>query len=175
MPTLKEQLDTVYLVQHVNVRKLGPGEELKKGIDGYFTFAYMGAAEFEFGALPGALKVMRSSKICKKPIEITSEIGKSSCWYVGTEERAETARLFFEDQLKPSEDRVVRRLKEQTSIRRNFLGKAEYRENNLRGDESRGFPKPTDSDCFDGWWSIDHSPFLLFRQKEHAALWLKNL
>jgi len=35
--------------------------ESKIGIDGILSFDYMGSAEFEFGALPGSLKIIRGN------------------------------------------------------------------------------------------------------------------
>lgn len=46
-----------YLVQRILKKDYSaPG---KKGVDALFSFDYMGSAEFEFGALPQALKRMR--------------------------------------------------------------------------------------------------------------------
>lgn len=171
----EELLHRIWLVQHVSVRKLAVGEELAKGIDGYFVFKYMGWAEFEYGALPGALKLMRKQKNRLREIKTEAEGTSVNCWYVGSDDNYELAEAFFKDQLKPQEERIVKRLKERTDIRRNFLGKPEYLTSNLRGEEERGFPKLGDSDNHDGWWSIENAVFVLLRNKDQAELWLKNM
>lgn len=177
MPIItEEQLRGVYLIQHVNVTKLLPGEELKGGIDGYFKFRRMDAAEFDYGVLPGAFKLMNTQRNSVHAI-IADYEGPQLCWFVGPADVLDLARVFFIDQLRPQEERIVKRLKERTDIRRNYLGKPEYADptSNLRGDEERGFPLPDDSDRLDGWWAIEKPPFVLFREKEHADLWLKCL
>lgn len=48
-----------YLIQRGTMR-IDPS---RKGLDGIAAMDYMGAAEFEFGALPNSLKVMRSRQM----------------------------------------------------------------------------------------------------------------
>lgn len=53
-------MDYPYLVQTARFREAPLAD--RKGIDQILSFDYMGAAEYEFGALPQSLKRMRESK-----------------------------------------------------------------------------------------------------------------
>jgi hypothetical protein len=74
------------LIQRVRYRK----NDLRKGIDAFFEFDYMGSSEFEWGALPKSLKLMRelrmkdpdSSKTPDWKVEKLS-VGPHIAYYVG--------------------------------------------------------------------------------------------
>jgi len=140
-----------YLVQRINV--LTEQRENKKSVDRWFAFPYMGSAEFEFGALPKALKRLR-----ELPIVAVDHIKlgtREVAWFVGAESEVPTARAFFIDQLGPK----LWLLKERTSIKQTY---------HPAEDRSLGYG------AFDGWWAIDMT-FCLFKQQQHAELWLKCL
>jgi hypothetical protein len=115
----------------------------------------MGSSEFEWGALPASLKVLRAAAIPPAPAEMTS--GKHSVWFVGPETLRPLALEFFEDQLS---GQPKQRLKEWTNI-----------------DEAYGNSKwgHKASECETiGWWCVDEGlPFVLFKNRDDAALWLK--
>lgn len=142
----------VWLVQRIRRRDMPSS----KGIDALFEFDYMGAAEFEFGALPKALKAMRAAKSKRwRPQKI--DFGNYRTYYVGAPDVIGVAAQLFEDQFKPIGER--HRLKELTYIRESYI------------DEERRGILP-----FDAWWALDPvPPFALFKQKDHAEAWLGAL
>lgn len=56
-----------YLVQRMEERE-GPND--RKGVEAFFCMNYMGSAEFEFGALPNALRRIRAILPLPAPVEI---------------------------------------------------------------------------------------------------------
>jgi len=147
----KEKIKLPYLVQRINFRDI-PLEN-KKGIDKYFKFDYMGSSEYEWGALPEALKKAREVPANKwkiKKIEGKNKI----VWYVGTEESLTCAEAFFADQI----GAAACLLKERTGIA-----------------SSLGLDKSAYSG-YDGWWAIDAKPpWALFVKEECAKKWLDGL
>lgn len=146
------------LVQRMTFRKESPIGD-KKGVDAAFSFDYMGSSEFEWGALPAALRAMRANEPRTWKIE-TIKSGKHEAFYVGITDSPETAKALFADQLKPREQRS--RTKERTGIQETYA------------------PDPKNkfeiTDKFDGWWVIDGSPpFALFKNKAHAEAFLGAL
>jgi hypothetical protein len=130
----------IYLVQRICAKKHSVGQS--KGVDQYFSFDYMGSSEFEFGALPSALREMRSLHADKALTFKEIKVGDSSFgWFVGPEEKFDMAAMLVEDQHK---DRPALRLKEE--------------------------PRMKDSKYI-GWFAIDAS-FVIFRDKQDAGLWL---
>jgi hypothetical protein len=147
-----------YLIQRVEVYDEPIVQ--KTGVDRLFGFDYMGSAEFEFGALPKALREMRAAPdICRDPVRIklssldpvwSGEV--SSLWYVGveSEEVLGWAKSLIVDQLGPR----TFMLKERTKMA-----------SSLNGETGYSIP--------DGWWAIDQDPpWALFTKKEYANLWL---
>lgn len=168
----KQYDDTIDSYKHVCefpwlIQRLLPAREGKPGtgIDAYFNLDYMGAAEFEWGALPGSLKLMRPADKKEKwePIRITvmspNDTGSPDdvvCWYVGSKETLPIAEKFFADQLQRDYEWS---LKERTEIRRTY------------------FPENEWDGKFVGWWAVDGGPvpWAIFRTKEHAKNWLKGM
>ena len=130
------------------------------GLDKYFLLDYMGAAEFEWGALPGSLKVMRAAKGMKKwePFRLTAHDGDKEylAWYVGSEETKMVALEFFDDQLR---ERPKWSLKERSCIRNSY------------------FPEHEWDGKIIGWWAVDGGPvpWAIFMKKEDAENFLKGL
>lgn len=58
-----------YLVQRLERRNTAPGGSV--GFDRHFTLEYMGSSEFEWGAIPKALKSVRSNPVSSKSIDLT--------------------------------------------------------------------------------------------------------
>lgn len=146
------------LIQRMNFRK-DPSDH-QKGVDRLFSFDYMGSSEFEWGALPAALRAMRACEPNTWKIEAIQS-GKHVSYYVGATDSLETAKKLFEDQLKPRDQRS--RTKEASRIHETYIP-----------------PDPKDKfairDKFDGWWVIDGSPpFALFKDKAHAEAFLGAL
>jgi hypothetical protein len=164
--TVEERLKTVRLVQRMEWRPPSEGSSRKKGVDAYFGMEYMGAAEFEWGALSKTLRYMRSHiGEVKEPREI--RVGEHVVWYVGRDAQFDLASAFFEGELKAGS----RYLKEMTCIRRVFV------------DPPKNYTVRTT-----GWWHVTEDPdahhwrksgceagWALFRTKEQADRWLAQL
>jgi hypothetical protein len=105
--------------------------------------------------LPKALKEMRTSVASiGEPKKI--KIGEVVLWFLGDPAQRTTALYFASDQLKERPDREWS-LKEQSYILESFqdAAKCPYYQ-------------------FDAWWALETSPpWLLFRKKADATLWLK--
>ena len=142
-----------YLVQRVELKK--HFREGSTGVDALFGFDYMGSSEFEWGALPAALRAMREKLSDSwNPREI--RIGQHAVWYVGPDELHKTAKEFFEDQLGPRKHR----LKEASYIDRVFKPKDDYD----RRKETIG------------WWCIDSGlEFAFFKTEDAAKKWVQCL
>lgn len=134
----------------------GKVRDQSKGVDRYFSFDYMGSSEFEFGALPRALKAMRS--MAGSPAIKRIEVDDHVAWFVGREEDLGVAREFFLNQLGPVRDR--HRFQENPRIARAY------------GVDRRWSTEPYD---VTGWWALDTcEPFALFMRKSDAKVWLKH-
>lgn len=150
-----------YLVQRVQLNTYP--REGSKGVDAIFGFSYMGAAEFEYGALSTALGAMRANlkDIEAEPVRIedtdTPIQERRVCWFVGPRDKVAFATEFFADQ---SYDRREIRLMERTQM--SYAYQPE---------------RPEDADQAPiGWWAIDQEiPWLLFVNKEDASEWLARL
>lgn len=134
--------DMPYLVQRVLRRdKIAAGT----GVDRLFAFDYMGAAEFEWGALPAALREMRAHTLVIRALRH----GDHACTFIGQPEDEAKAQSFFVDQLG---ERAVS-LKEATGLRRTYNGE-KYADKTI------------------GWWALDQGcPWLIFRNKADAYAW----
>jgi len=149
----------ISLVQRVRIKATTqPGN-----IDHHFEFDYMGSSEFEWGALPAALRAMRSTKLELAHIEVTGQ----TCWYVGPDKELDAAYVLFADQLKPASER--RRLRELSYLHESYFPEAPPV--SARKRKKPAFALRRD---FDGWWAIE-ATFILFRQREHAQIWLDAL
>lgn len=148
-----------YLVQRLKLNTYHPGD--RKGVDRYFSFDYMGSAEFEFGALPSALKSMRAHPTLPewKPTELTH---KSHClWFLGPKDLEPVALELFKSRF---HDRYESDLKERTYIFESLTGKD-------RNGEDRQYLVN-----IVGWWCIDTDlGFALFKDKDHAKWFLTGL
>jgi hypothetical protein len=58
-------LSGFYLVQRLQAKRAPHSPA--KGFDGYFSLDYMGSSEFEWGAIPKALKAMRERPVVVEP------------------------------------------------------------------------------------------------------------
>lgn len=138
------------LIQRMERRREDRKES--KGVDALFSLDYMGSAEFEFGAIPKALKSMRAAK---NESWIIRTIQARACvaYYVGSPESFNTAVQFFEDQVKPREERKGH-TKEWTYIYETY-----------HPDPKRHHLGP-----YHGWWAVDEGEpsFILFKDKKHA-------
>jgi hypothetical protein len=142
-----------FLIQRVTRRH----REESRGVDRHFIFDYMGSAEFEYGALPEALKRMRLSKGFEVQVVKVEVKGVSyKAWAVCRPEEYPEVVETFVDQLGPRK----LCLKERTNMA-NAYG--------LYGRlHKRSQPCPVT-----GWWALDSEvPWLLFMKKKSAKLWL---
>ena len=152
----KPSLDRFWLVQRMMFRDK-PLDDCM-GVDRFFQMDYMGAAEFEWGALPEALKLMRKNP---RPTEIERVMkGEYVAWYIGPQEWLECASEVFHDQLRPKQEQKAR-LKERTHIRDSYIG-GEWP---WKDDEKMGFT---------AWWVIKHG-WILFTKEEHARIWIETV
>ena len=145
---------TPYLIQRIDMRHKPPRPG-KKGIDASFGFDYMGSSEFEWGALPKALKALRA---CPEIIEAKIVVcrlggggeGDLVAYYVGPKDGLEAAKAVFQDQV---------------------------------GDRNLHFQDPTYIDhSYDpkekyckaiGWWAVDEGlpNWALFKEEDDAKEW----
>jgi hypothetical protein len=134
-----------YLVQRVLRREFGPGT----GIDRLFAFDYMGSSEFEWGALPAALREMREHTLVIRSIRH----GEHTCTFIGHAGDEVKAQTFFADQL----GERTASLKEATGLRRTYNGE-KYADKTI------------------GWWALDQDcPWLIFRNMADAYAWNEAL
>lgn len=158
------ELRLPYLVQRVSRRTFSGGT----GIDRHFTFDYMGSAEFEFGALPTALRQMRAARERMKiaevlpPSQCVKGVAVERLWFLGDPSYLPQAMALLHDQLGVSPPKY--RLKECTYMATAFRA----------GEGTRR--------QFDAWWALDTEkherdsvPWLLFVRREDAEQWLKEL
>lgn len=151
----------MWLVQRIK-KKFGPPEP-ERGVDGFFAMDYMGSAEFEWGALPNALKVMRetasssSEKIVLKKVKhvTMSQQGKKQvhkAYFVGPASILPRAQMFFIGEL----EGVGMRHKEPTFIRSVYVEKNDFCSRTI------------------GWWVLeDQPPWALFKEDPLARQWKK--
>lgn len=149
------------LIQRVDLRKPPLPNSRSKGVDRWFTFD-MGSSEFEFGALPAALREMRAAK--KKdqvgqnawqPEKI--QVGDHVVYFVGDSKLITCATELFEDQLHDLDGRKIW-TKERSNIFDTFY------------PDKDGYFK------HDGWWALDAKPpWILFKTLELAHQWRECL
>jgi hypothetical protein len=151
------------LIQRIHRRR--EVSEHSKGVDRLFEFDYMGRSEFEWGAIPQALKAMRANKNQDWTIRSITAHGVTG-YYVGSPETFNVAVQVFEDQLKPRSEQQMRPL-EWTGMREAYFPEP-------RPEPKRKSKKPVyEPRRFDGWWVLDASmPFLIFKDKAHAEDWM---
>lgn len=128
----------------------------KKGVDKYFGMDYMGRAEFEFGELPRAVKLMRQTW---DKAWVPKRIEHDDCvaWYVGAPEYLEQAETIFRDQVGPNKLHFKEPLRLAVAYDRGRYARDER---------------------FDivGWWALDAPlPWCLFKEKEDALNWIKGI
>jgi hypothetical protein len=70
-----------YLVQRLE-SKSAPHNP-SNGFDGYFSLDYMGSSEFEWGAIPKALKAMREAPVVVEPADVLIEGAIHHIYLVG--------------------------------------------------------------------------------------------
>ena len=69
-----------YLVQRLGSKKLHRADQ---GFDGYFSLDYMGSSEFEWGAIPKALKAMREQRVIVEPAKVYIDGRDHEVYFVG--------------------------------------------------------------------------------------------
>lgn len=140
-----------FLVQRILARKQPTGAS---GVDKFFSFDYMGSAEFEWGALPRAIKQMRKHQAeTAFGIRRIDLVGapKPWVWFVGAPQDVEQAVAWVTDQARS--DRKIR------------MKEASYFADALA--------TPSLADI-QGWWSLNDK-WCVFLKKDDARNWLKGL
>lgn len=147
-------LESVYLVQRLEER-VPP--QAGKGVDRYFSMDYMGSAEFEYGALPRALRAIRADPTYPEWEPVKIQAGPHETWYVGNPGGLQRATEFFTSEL--ARTWAGRSTKETTNLPEVYLG------------TSGRTPRTS------GWWRVDEgkSNWALFRTEQQAKLWLRGL
>lgn len=83
-----------YLVQRLQSRNAPYSPA--NGFDAYFSLEYMGSSEFEWGAVPKALKSMRTRRIVVEPAEVTISGETRTVYFVGARGVSRNADRFEE-------------------------------------------------------------------------------
>jgi len=165
----------MWLVQRLE-KKNFPTEGVK-GVDGIVRFDYMGSSEFEWGALPKALKSMREvaeistekivlqklEHVVRRPSTKSGAQSKETCkaYFVGPASHAEQAKELFVSELTGENKK---RLKEPTYIQYAYLGRDSFGTSVDDSHYSR----------YIGWWVIDgQPPWVLFKDEAVAREWMK--
>jgi len=160
-----------YLTQRIEKQWNAPRDD-KEGVDAYFAFDYMGSSEFEWGALPKALRDMRKGWKEEEPVivrinayipldDIEEKDNGVTChvWFVGNREDLEDATDFFNDQLT---DRKIR-IHERTCMSQAYgIPEGPY-------DKASSF-----YDRLIGWWALN-GLICLFRDEEDAKIWKREV
>lgn len=81
-----------YLVQRMSSRKGAVNPS--RGFDGYFDLDYMGSSEFEWGAIPKALKSMRRVESCVEPQDVIISGKVHRIYFVGAPGVSNNAKDF---------------------------------------------------------------------------------
>lgn len=145
---MTEPVRLPYLIQRFNRRRT-PSDN-QTGFDKLFDLHYMGSSEFEWGAIPAALRAMRAAKNKNWKVRRIT-IGQHVCFYVGDPARFGLATMVFQDQLLPHGTRVGR-TKDSSRILESYN------------------PDPQWPERATGWWSIDEGmEFILCKYEADAA------
>lgn len=143
-------LHGIWLLQRLECRKDGTGGQ---GIDQFFSMDYMGSAEFEFGALPEALKRWREKGIPTEPIHIKFCKDQFSASFVGPKALVPRIQKFLEMEVDaPGENH----LKEMTRLRYVYRPEDDYSVDTV------------------GWWDIDND-FAFFTKAKYAHQFIEGL
>lgn len=178
---MEPDLRRVMGVYHIQrVIRLEVARTEKKGVDRHFStniYSRSSITDFERGRLKGAVAEMRNREQAGKlkvlRIEGLPPAVKKHLWFVGEPEYLERARNLVIDQIGPK----LALLSDPTFMYESLI---------------RGSGDPADwpaaTQHFDGWWGLDtketltlpyeatgNSPWLVFRQKEDAKVWLRDL
>ncbi len=149
-----------WLIQRIQKQRY-PGPNAK-GIDKHFSFDYMGSAEFEWKALPKALKKMREQENLLdihvlKVVQFVPQQGEKTIklYLVGTKDHVKPWETFATQQINRLEGYSF--LQEQTRMDRSFTS-----------DDGIWM--------YIGWWAIDHEiPSVIFTKRSDAEKWLNLL
>lgn len=165
------------LVQRLKVREFPRPDG--KGVDRHFSMDYMGAAEFEWGALPSTLRELRGMKL-PAPVEIkaTRDSVPVTAWYVGPESHLEAATYWFARCVGTKDGQYDFTMKEMPQIY------GAYGPDKTPGYKTITGRKVKPSQNYDrdyvGWWCVDAGEkgdgcWAILRDKTHADNWLKGI
>ena len=139
-----------YLVQRIKRKKK---DNTKKGVDQLFQFDYMGASEFEWGALPEALKAMKDQENVGMPITTQDGDRTVTAYFHGPEGVLPIAQHLFETHYHGNRRDCY--TKERTQIQDAYSPRNEW-----------------DKELI-GWWDIEHH-FVIFKSKQDRKLWRRT-
>lgn len=155
------------------IQRLNPNphaSESAKGVDRFFRMDYMGSSEFEWGALPSALREFRAATDVVGPVEVKAvrDGVEVTGWYVGPKAHLEVASYWFKITLSAEDGEYQFNLKEHTNLHGSYG--PEFRPI-AKGD--RGKPKRNWSYDTIGWWCVDNrGTWAMFRERNSADNWL---
>jgi len=164
------------LVQRLKVREFPSPNG--KGVDLSFSMDYMGASEFEWGALPNTLRELRGMKL-PPPVKIkaTRDGVPVTAWYVGPESQREAATYWFAHCVATKDGQYDFSMKEMPRVYGAY-GPDQipgYTINGRKIKPSRNYDRE-----FVGWWCVDAGDrgdgcWAILREKAHADNWLKGI
>lgn len=158
-----------YLVQRLKGR-LSPQD--KKGVDRYFSMDYMGSSEFEWGALPAALRLMRTAMPLPVPVEIkaTRDGQPVSGWYVGDPANLDVATYWFNGIVASENAMASFHMRERANVYEAF-GPDTIPPTRAGLKGRRNYHKD-----IQGWWCVDSDrTWVILTTQEHADNWLTGL
>ena len=160
-----------WLIQRISWASCDELSPHKTSVDDYFRQDYMGAAEFEFGAMPGTLKLwreeLRKSEAVIGLVTVANKNGDTvDLWVV----MPKTTQEMYGDDI-------------MEFWKKDALGEGpELKERTCLSNWDGEF-----SDNAVGWWTVDfgdkhHSPhggtpwlFACFKERRHAEIWVHCL
>lgn len=186
-----------YLAQRVLMKE--SSDLSKTGVDQFFSFDYMGHAEFEYGALPASMKRIKKNKniitelsvvldhsLCDsdalKLIELNGHNREFKANYVGQESTIDIASALLKSQLENPYQRGAMRLKVCSYLQRSYLlpyfkdAIEKYKKSKSQRTAARKMDRLTYDLCLTrpvaGWWDIEND-FVIFKDGEEgcAKVW----
>lgn len=188
-----------FLAQRIQVKE--SPDSSKIGVDQFFSFDYMGFAEFEYGALSSSMKRIKKNKniiteldvvidysLCDddalKLIELNGHNSKFKANYVGQESTVDIASALLKSQLENPYQQYPMRLKVCSYLQSSYLReyfkdaieKYKSKSYQARRTAARKMDRLTYDLCLSryvaGWWDIEND-FVIFKdgEEDSAKVW----
>lgn len=163
-----------YLVQRLRRREFP--SSTAKGVDQHFSMDYMGSSEFEWGALPAALRALRAALPTPKPVKITATRDgvTVSGWYVGDPADLDVATYWFTTIVATDDGAYKFHMKEVPRLYDSYGPDTIVPPKGSRMKPRRNYAKE-----IVGWWCVDGdgrtSNWALFREEGDANNWVRGI